>query len=84
MILKGFSVYEEAVTVVIADGVGVAVWRGRLARWCGRRGVVGLGGWSRGGREAGLVDGRCGRIEAGSFATLRMTGFGGRGGLCRG
>ena len=51
LILKRFSVYEEAVTVVIADGVWVVVWRSwsGLRRWRrGRRGVVGLGGWSRG------------------------------------
>jgi len=45
----------------------------------GRRWVVGLSGWRNGvsglccRNEVGLVGGRRGRIEAGSFAALRMT-----------
>jgi hypothetical protein len=77
--LPRFAVNHEAMGVVEVDGVGIAVRGARLAsglRW--RWGVVGLGGlcWSGsgGGWELGLVDGRWGGIEAGSFATLRMTG----------
>jgi hypothetical protein len=80
--LPGFAVDVEAIVVVEVEGVGFADWRARLApglrwRWSGWRGVGGLGGlcWSKsGGGEWGFVDGRWGRIVAGSFATLRMTG----------
>ena len=48
LILKEFCVHAEAVVVVEVDGVGVAVWRGRLAWRCWRRCVVELAGLRRG------------------------------------
>ncbi len=80
MILKGFAVDEEAAVVVEMEAVGVPI-RGTLrSGWSDPGWVVGLSCWRFGpselscGNGMGLVGGRGGVMEAGSFATPRMTG----------
>ncbi|OLC98233.1 MAG: hypothetical protein AUH86_05675 [Acidobacteria bacterium 13_1_40CM_4_58_4] len=84
LILNGFAVDEQAAVVVKMQSSGV---QGQNRFWCRRGGwrrVVGLNGWRDGmdgwccENGAGPVGGRCGRIEAGSFAALRMTDGGRR------
>jgi hypothetical protein len=89
LILKGFAVDEEAATGGEVEGAGVGKsltpkgvsYRGGLrSGWGGPRRVIRLSGWRD--RLSGLgcgdgmdhAGGRCGGIEAGSFATHRMTG----------
>ncbi len=73
MILNGFAVYEEAVSVVVVVSAGVQVADGRRSGRGGRRRVVRLSG--RGSRASRFLG------PGGLSYRVGMTICGGRGGL---
>src|SRR5258708_38368720 len=82
---EGFAFHQEAAPMVELGRAGVHIWGMLRSGWAGPRWVVGLSGWHKRaielacGNGIGLVGGRCGVVEVGSFATLGMTGGGVRG-----